>query len=433
MINPNHREDTQVAAGLGNRGRSREELPLSTRVHELAKELGLKSQELLERIQKWGLDVKASPLASLDPPMVDRIRELMDQSGAGDDSTSAARPHRPAPPSPVASVASRRDITRGRRRAASLTARRPYRSWSCCGDFDARRGRSWRETARPPRRSRRRPRPAAPQRLIPGSSPSAPARPAGASAPAAHVSAMPPGGRPAPSAPAAPLSRPGGFSGTRPAGGPLSAHTTHRGVAPRPGGPAHPAPGPRPESRPGQPSSHAPAPPGSAPAGFQPLKRDDYMSSAGTRPMTPRVGPSSPSSAGPRRPVGESGGDAGRRETNRGADRPLPKVAAPTSQAPRGNVPQRSAPSAAIPKTQRPERSVTREEMLALMKSGGLNAFPAPGGQGGPAGGSRGGQPQRGAAGPSTGQPRGGPALGAGTIARRPAPDPECRRRQLPR
>src|SRR4051794_9946600 len=47
-----------------------EELPLSTRVHELAKELGLKSQELLERIQKWGLDVKLSALASLDPSAV---------------------------------------------------------------------------------------------------------------------------------------------------------------------------------------------------------------------------------------------------------------------------------------------------------------------------------------------------------------------------
>jgi hypothetical protein len=45
-------------------------LPLSTRVHELAKELGLKSQELLDRIQKWGLDVKVSALASLDPSTV---------------------------------------------------------------------------------------------------------------------------------------------------------------------------------------------------------------------------------------------------------------------------------------------------------------------------------------------------------------------------
>ena len=66
----NHRTPctTRVESGPGDRSRIREELPLSTRVHELAKELGLKSQELLERIQKWGLDVKASALASLDPP-----------------------------------------------------------------------------------------------------------------------------------------------------------------------------------------------------------------------------------------------------------------------------------------------------------------------------------------------------------------------------
>ncbi len=51
---------------------------MSTRVHELAKELGLKSPDLLDRIQKWGLDVKVSALASLDPATVDRIkRELM--------------------------------------------------------------------------------------------------------------------------------------------------------------------------------------------------------------------------------------------------------------------------------------------------------------------------------------------------------------------
>ena len=50
---------------------------MSIRVHELAKELGLKSQELLDRIQKWGLDVKVSALASLDPTTVDRIRQLM--------------------------------------------------------------------------------------------------------------------------------------------------------------------------------------------------------------------------------------------------------------------------------------------------------------------------------------------------------------------
>ena len=68
------------------------------RVHELAKELGLKSHELLDRIQREGLDVKVSALASLDPPMVDRIRSLMTQPGAGRETRgpAAAPPSRPA-------------------------------------------------------------------------------------------------------------------------------------------------------------------------------------------------------------------------------------------------------------------------------------------------------------------------------------------------
>ena len=77
----------------------REELPLSTRVHELAKELGLKSQELLERIQKWGLDVKVSALASLDPSTVERIRELVKQPAAGNEARSAAAAAPPSTPS----------------------------------------------------------------------------------------------------------------------------------------------------------------------------------------------------------------------------------------------------------------------------------------------------------------------------------------------
>src|SRR5215469_2835822 len=97
MIDPNHRVDTQVAAGLGLQNRSREELPLSTRVHELAKELGLKSQELLDRIQRWGLDVKLSALASLDPAVVGRIKELM-KGPAAPATPAAPAPTRPAPP-----------------------------------------------------------------------------------------------------------------------------------------------------------------------------------------------------------------------------------------------------------------------------------------------------------------------------------------------
>ena len=404
-------------AGLGNRGQIREELPLSTRVHELAKELGLKSQELLERIQKWGLDVKANALASLDPPMVDRIRELMDQPASGTDATSPASSHRPAPAQPTVSP------------RASGGAEEVSRHTGPGGHLD-RPQRARRTEAGPAGRCRSPPAAfappaAAPQRLIPGSSPSASVRPPATNAPAGPSAPVPPGGaRPAPApAPSAPLSRPGGFSGTRPAGGPLSAHTTHRGAGPRPGGPTSPGQGPRHEPRAGQPSSQVSSSPGSGSSSFQPLKRDDYMSSAGTRPMTPRVGPSSAPSTGPRRPGGEAGGEVARREITRGSARPLPNVAAPTTPLPRGGGSQRSAPAAPMPKTQRPEKSVTREEMLALMKSGQLNAFPPPGGHAGPGAGLRGGQPQRGA-GPAPGQPRGGPTLGAGSIARRPAAGP---------
>ena len=59
-----------------------EESPLSTRVHELAKELGLKSQDLVDRIQEWGFKVKPSIFAGLDPEMVEQIRARQQESPA---------------------------------------------------------------------------------------------------------------------------------------------------------------------------------------------------------------------------------------------------------------------------------------------------------------------------------------------------------------
>src|SRR5215469_17048436 len=97
----NHAPD-RVESSPVDRSRVREELPLSMRVHELAKELGLKSHELLDRIQKEGLDVKVSALASLDPAMVERIRSLVTQPGVGRESRgpamgAATPPQRPVP------------------------------------------------------------------------------------------------------------------------------------------------------------------------------------------------------------------------------------------------------------------------------------------------------------------------------------------------
>ena len=176
QINPNNSEYPPVAAGLGNRSQIREELPLSTRVHELAKELGLKSQELLERIQKWGLDVKANALASLDPEMVDRIRELMDQPAAGKGSTTAVPSPKPAADSIVGGGVAHGCAPRSAREERPAPATRPV------GPAQVAAGSAKIEPikateATTTASSTPAPATAPPQRLIPGSSPSASAKP----------------------------------------------------------------------------------------------------------------------------------------------------------------------------------------------------------------------------------------------------------------
>jgi len=67
---------------------------------------------------------------------------------------------------------------------------------------------------------------------------------------------------------------------------------------------------------------------------------------------------------------------------------------------------------------------MTKEEMLAWMKSGQMGTFPSPGGgPGGAGGGARAGQPHRGA-GASSAPPRGGPAPASGSTPRRAATAP---------
>ena len=248
QINPNNREYTQVAAGLGNRSQIREELPLSTRVHELAKELGLKSQELLERIQKWGLDVKANALASLDPPMVDRIRELMDQPAAGKGSATAApsaqtRGHAVVAAGGADGCARAAAGEDGRHTAPEPVGPAPVAAGS------PKPSRSGRRRQPPAASTTSAPAAAPPQRLIPGSSPSASAKPPSSAqprprpAPAPRLPAAPPSGAQR----RAPWLVPAVFPGLGPPAGPLSAHTPHRGTGPRPGGP--PSAGARPATR----------------------------------------------------------------------------------------------------------------------------------------------------------------------------------------
>ncbi len=141
--------------------------------------------------------------------------------------------------------------------------------------------------------------------------------------------------------------------------------------------------------------------------------------------MSPRGSGATAPPASPVRRTGEdSASDGGRREGPSGPRegvggprRPLPQVAAPIVPPSRSSGPSRSS-SPAAPKSQRPEKSMTRDEMMALMRSGGLNNFQSPATTPAPGQGGRPGQP------PQRGTGLGGPprpgAPPSGPAARRP-------------
>ena len=167
-------------------------------------------------------------------------------------------------------------------------------------------------------------------------------------------------------------------------------------------------------------------------AGFQPLKRDDYMSSAGIRPMTPRVGPSSTSFGRAASSRWRAGGDGGRRESPADRAGPCPTWPRPPAAASRPAARRAPLLPRPLPKTQRPEKSDDPGRDAGPDEVGSTERVPDPGRPRRARRRARAGQPQRGA-GPSPGQPRGGPALGAGPVARRPAAGPGIARRRPPR
>ena len=403
----NHREfmHTRVVTSPGDRSRIREELPLSTRVHELAKELGLKSQELLERIQKWGLDVKASALASLDPATVDRIRELIEQPAPGGEARGPARPRAGAPSRPAAS-----------RRPAPVASGSPAGRGGAGLRGRPRRGRRGsaprrRRGAGRGRRLRRPPAPAASPAPAPAAPPSGRRRPAvpRPTAPAAARVACRPAGPAAPAggrrARSVPLSRlpwpvPRRLLGdSRPAA--ARSRRTRRTAAP---GPTRRGPGQRlrrtalgrgPRARP---RSIRPA--RTAPRGLE-LPADEagrLHVIGGHPPDPPRAGPARG------RPAATRPAAAGERPaaTAAAVASAAQRAQPPAAHGGRAHGPPRSGPAAppgrprhaAEAQDAAPEKSMTREEMLALMQSGQLGAPPgARRRPDGPAPGRRGGHP----------------------------------------
>ncbi len=153
------------------------------------------------------------------------------------------------------------------------------------------------------------------------------------------------------------------------------------------------------------------------------------MSSAGIRPPVHRTGANQGPPASGRRPgdearrPGDEAGEGPRRDAA-GPRRPLPPVAPSQSQGPRPQGgPTRPQPSAPEGKIQRPEKRMTREDMLALMRSGqiGPNAPAAAPRPGAPRPGGPGGLAAR----PAPGRP-GVPPSGPnrGPVARGPVPGP---------
>ena len=428
-----------------------EESPLSTRVHELAKELGLKSQDLLDRIQGWGLDVKPSIFAGLAQDQVDRIKGLMAgpaEPAAPVVSQPSARPS-PTPSetpaiSPTAPVA--------KRPVPHSTAVEPASPISppihepVASPTQSAPG----PVASPPRTADARPAPAPTPSPAPGVSEARPS-------PSPTVSAMTsaPLARPtAPTAPAAPgqaqaSPRPGGL--TSPprlgsGGGPLSRHTPHRGGS---GAPSPDQGGPSPQPRPSNPGQGATQ---AARAEFRPnpatpppLKPSDYISPTGVRTSMNR--PTAPTTDVRRGDADQSnrpGDGPGRGPLpGGGTRRPLPQVAAnssPSAPPRRPDGPRPGGGGKPEANTQRPDRRFTPEEMRRMMQSGqigGVEAPPAPG-RAGQAPGRPGANPgsNRFIAPPASGQHQdrrpagpGGPALrrpsaGPGTMAPPPLVQP---------
>ncbi|MFE6920547.1 translation initiation factor IF-2 [Nocardia sp. NPDC057663] len=335
------------------------------RVHELAKELGVTSKELLAKLKEQGEFVKSAS-STVEAPVARRLREsLASKSAPAADAKPAARPG----PSQAA------------RPAAKPTPGGP--------------------------RPGPRPAPAAPAAVAPA----APIAPAPAE-PAAQAEVKPaPAARPTPAAAqSAPAAKP---AGAAPAPGPRPAPG-----APRPG---QPAAG---QARPGQPAPGAQAPrpagPGPKPGPKTPRVGNNPFSSAPDRERpaprpAPQGGPRpTPGQGGPRPAPGQGGprpapGQGGPRP-GQGQGGPRPAAAqggAPRPGGPRptpGSMPPRPNPGAM------PQRSA-RPGPAAGGRPGRPGGAPG-GGAGRPGGGGGGGYRGGGGGAPGAGQGAGAPAAG---------------------
>ncbi|GAD82042.1 translation initiation factor IF-2 [Nocardia asteroides] len=329
------------------------------RVHELAKELGVTSKELLAKLKEQGEFVKSAS-STVEAPVARRLREsLASKSAPAGDAKPAARPG----PSQAARPAAKPTPGGGPRPGP-------------------------------------RPAPAAP---------AAAATPAAQATPAPAPQATPAEVKPAPAArpaPAAAQSAPTAKPAGAPAPGPRPAPGAPRPGQPRPGQPAPGAQAPRPAGPGPKPGPKTPRvgnnPFSSAPDRERPAPRPAPQ--GGPRPTPGQGGPRpAPGQGGPRPAPGQGGPRPGQ-----GPGGPRPAAAqggAPRPGGPRpnpGSMPPRPNPGAMPQRSARPGPA-----------AGGRPGRPggAPGGAGRPGGGG-GGYRGGGGGAPGAGQGAGAPAAG---------------------
>ncbi|MFE5701894.1 translation initiation factor IF-2 [Rhodococcus koreensis] len=344
------------------------------RVHELAKELGVTSKELLATLKEQGEFVKSAS-STVEAPVARRLRESFPSAKSADSAARpAAKPGAPAPSAPVTS--------------AKPGGPRP-------GPKPAA------------------PAPAAPAAAAPAPTPEAqapaPAAPAASAVtPAAPASNAPKPGRPTPAAPA-------------PAAPPAAPAAASAPAAPSTGAkPGGPRPGPKPPRVGNNPYSSAPAErpaPRPAPGAPRPGAPRPAPGQGGPRPAPGQGGPRpAPGQGGPRPAPGQGGP---RPAPGQGGPRP-----SPGSMPPRPNPGAMPARSARPAPGGRPGRPGGAPGGRPGGGGGGYRGGGAPGagagapGGGAPAGGFRGrpgggGRPgQRGAAAGAFGRPGGAPRRG---------------------
>ncbi|MDS1112812.1 translation initiation factor IF-2 [Gordonia westfalica] len=315
------------------------------RVHELAKELGVTSKQVLERLKEQGEFVKSAS-STVEAPVARRLRESFPgQDGGAKDggSSSAPSPRQSAKPGPKPSAAPKPGAA-----PAAPAAERPAPG-----------PRTGAPQTGAPQPSA--PQPGAPKPGGPKPGPAPVETPAPAAPAAERPSPAPAPGAPKPAAPA-PAAPAASAAPTQPTKAP----------GPRPGGPK---PGPRAPRVGNNPYSSAPAP-------------------------RPAARPGGPGQGGPR-PGGGRPGAAGQGGPRPGGGRPAPGQGGPRPNP--GNMPPRPSPGAMPSRAARPD---ARPGGRGGAGAGGGRGGGGGGYRGGPGGG--GGAPGAPAGGGFRGRPGGG-------------------------